>query len=1065
MKKKASQKAPSEMPDAIKAQMGHLTRDDLETMLKNVSNGDEDYDELDEMARNLPGIAKQAKEEDFDEEDEDGLMEDDDWAEDEEDGHVFVEEESGPRPESFRTSDRQRKRSPPPYAPGRVMLDVNDWKNETKDPLVEYIRKGEEGARETVIGIVRRPRGLRHWGIVNVENGSEERVNVYKIIWQWPHIDGKTAQFTQEDALLAKHRANELYNSITMHPVELWKFFVLKLKPQRKKTVVTPKLENQYEFSVRSVPGFIPKPTLRRKQYNAQQEVIEVKPDSATYIDIELAAEKLFGLDRASLTSEHLYATHKFMHNNDIYFVNSAHRGFECRDMNTVHGKLIQRTMQHEDDSRRDAFVNKLRLILQEFKALETLKSETPVLLQGSNFVLDRNFPGALASPDITFNAEELEWIRRLKAFALSGEEAEDFELAHKVLEPLGFGDRPHHAFELLSQFGIISRYDNPHLLRYQGPLGFEPKQEKLAREIVEFIDGEEELLLDFDAKQRIDFSAHPSFAIDAPNAEEIDDVISLVMDEQHREWIYIHVTDVHRYILPNSILDMQARARSVSLYLPDQSYGIFPDIIRHHLSIGNPNQAPVHGENSDLISKAEFDRLESPSSRHPEDNMSEAKSLSEKVKGAAAEREAKARKQPVLSFGALLDAGGKIEEWQVVNGWISNVERVTYDQLNEIILSRVEGGLTKLKEMKQGDSTNSGPKSRHAKYLLSSLGQNDSKTASTSLATLSDEAGASLEDRLGVNLTAAISDRAAELRRNYQQLFIRMMDFATKRRAYRLDRRAILSYIPKPELKVTVDETGRAQASVKMSEDYNKNAQGLVTEFMLLAGEIAGKFCAANTLPAYYLTQDTRKQEYERSLVDLAQMASILSLNPKSTAPEIIRNLNNWKSLRPAIVTTQPTENIAQGLPLYVNVTSPLRRYFDLVAHYQIKAALRRRKAPFTLQDLHLMGTPLQTKRTEVTALANHSSKFWVLQCLQQIHLTDPYRKFKALVIDSGDIKTTSESTVLLLDFGIQSNITAKRLLLKGETISVRVDMINPFYDTLILKEVRTTPAKRRKP
>ena len=164
-------------------------------------------------------------------------------------------------------------------------------------------------------------------------------------------------------------------------------------------------------------------------------------------------------------------------------------------------------------------------------------------------------------------------------------------------------------------------------------------------------------------------------------------------------------------------------------------------------------------------------------------------------------------------------------------------------------------------------------------------------------------------------------------------------------------------------------------------------------------------------------------------------------------------------------MITTRPSENIAQGLPLYVNVTSPLRRYFDLVAHYQIKAVLRHKKAPFSLQELHRMGTPLQSKRTEITALANQSSRFWVLQCLQQIHLTDPYRKFKALVIDSSSIKHTNESTVLILDFGIQVNMTAKRLMLKGETIFVRTDLINPFYDTLIIKEVKTTPPKRRKP
>jgi len=310
-------------------------------------------------------------------------------------------------------------------------------------------------------------------------------------------------------------------------------------------------------------------------------------------------------------------------------------------------------------------------------------------------------------------------------------------------------------------------------------------------------------------------------------------------------------------------------------------------------------------------------------------------------------------------------------------------------------------------------------------------------------------------------------------------------MDFATKRRAFRLDHRAILSSVPGPEVAVSVDASGRATAQVTMSDDYNKNARGLVTEFMLMAGEVAGKFCRANNVPVYYLTQDIKKQEHERSLAELAQMASIMSFasggvggagtsSASGAAPrahieatntkEIMRNIANYRALRPAVYTTAPTPNFAQGLPLYVNVTSPLRRYIDLVAHHQIKAALRTQLTPFNLRHLHDMGTPLQAKKTELAALSAASSRFWVLQCLQQLTLTQPYKRFKALVIDSKSIKTSHESTLLLLDFGIQTNITATRLFLKGETIWVRIDMINPFYDTLILKEVKTTPKKPRR-
>ena len=903
------------------------------------------------------------------------------------------------------------------------------------------------------------------------------------------------------------------------------------------------------------------------------------------------------------------YLAHRFMYENSDYFRSNAHRGFVCRLPEQVLERLQSAEFVDKEKQRRTEFVNKLSRLMEQIRALDSLKdADTPVIAavippfkpekSGDNLsisALDTD-PAAQA---VTFSSEELQWIERLKQFALSGEDGEDEEVAYEILKPLGLGSRPHHAFQLLSSLSFISPYDNPHVLRYAGPKAFTKQEEELSLDMIELADGRDSaatadilktkaiksssspssnisssssssgagqdndikrtleragyhesnwvesnyekvyeeldaaLMADEDYERRLDFGDLPAFAIDSQHPHEIDDAISIQIDEEHREWLWIHVTDVARYVKVGTKADDEARRRASSLYLPDSSYGIFPDPIRQHLSLGGPdltipdNQTPslwhespsinakiVHQKNVPYgsISPSRSSNDASPSSSiggisanasATADGASSASNSKQSsflsglgvslLDGSMPTRKLMAsrkRKQPTLSFGALIDGGGKIEEWRVVNGLISNIEHVTHEQLNEIMIPQeASDTAAQIRQHLSSGSSSSGT-SRREKFLLSNSGW--SPTESSSISTLAESpdthkddkrdpakwtSGKSLSERLDVNLSP-ISERASELKRQYHETFIKLMDFATKRRAYRLERRATLSWMPKPEVRISVHSTDGASyisnlgasAHVSMSKDYNKNAQGVVTEMMLLAGQVAGHFARANSLPILYGTQDSRKQEHERSLLDLAQHANLISSSgpggvSTSTPQEITKNIALRRSLKPPTLSTLPSPNVAQGLPLYVSVTSPLRRYLDLTAHHQIKAALRVTKPPFSLKAMHEIGVPLLSRTTEVNSLMKQASRFWVLHCLQQLTLAEPYRKFKALVIDARDIKATQEATLLLLDFGLETNITAPQLLMRGQTIHVRVDMVNPFYDTLILKEVKTVPSKRRKP
>jgi len=86
-----------------------------------------------------------------------------------------------------------------------------------------------------------------------------------------------------------------------------------------------------------------------------------------------------------------------------------------------------------------------------------------------------------------------------------------------------------------------------------------------------------------------------------------------------------------------------------------------------------------------------------------------------------------------------------------------------------------------------------------------------------------------------------------------------------------------------------------------------------------------------------------------------------------------------------------------------YTRVTSPIRRYADLLTHHQISAVLQGKPAPFSCADIDAMIPYMRQRETEIKQLQNRSVLFWVLQFFKQ----NGSQSYDATVLDvakSGD-------------------------------------------------------------
>ncbi len=137
----------------------------------------------------------------------------------------------------------------------------------------------------------------------------------------------------------------------------------------------------------------------------------------------------------------------------------------------------------------------------------------------------------------------------------------------------------------------------------------------------------------------------------------------------------------------------------------------------------------------------------------------------------------------------------------------------------------------------------------------------------------------------------------------------------AQRYRARREDRGAISLDLPEVRIQADGDQ-------VTIEPVLPLASRELVTDAMLMAGEAVAAYAIQHQIPIPFTTQDP--PETEERPADLAGMYGLR------------------RQLRPSQQSSTPGPHAGLGLESYVQATSPLRRYLDLVAHQQLRAHLR---------------------------------------------------------------------------------------------------------------------------
>jgi ribonuclease R len=89
----------------------------------------------------------------------------------------------------------------------------------------------------------------------------------------------------------------------------------------------------------------------------------------------------------------------------------------------------------------------------------------------------------------------------------------------------------------------------------------------------------------------REDFTQHTIITIDPVDARDFDDAISLERLANGHWLLGAHIADVSHFVPVRSKLDVEARDRATSVYLPDRVIPMLPEIISNHLASLQPEK------------------------------------------------------------------------------------------------------------------------------------------------------------------------------------------------------------------------------------------------------------------------------------------------------------------------------------------------------------------------------------------------------------------------------------------------------------------------------------------
>ena len=252
-------------------------------------------------------------------------------------------------------------------------------------------------------------------------------------------------------------------------------------------------------------------------------------------------------------------------------------------------------------------------------------------------------------------------------------------------------------------------------------------------------------------------------------------------------------------------------------------------------------------------------------------------------------------------------------------------------------------------------------------------------------------------------------------------QILNQAVDFFYQRR---IDQGAV--ELERSVVSIKVDD--RKHIRIKL-RDTSTRSEHIVSELMILANRTAAAYLNERAIPAIYRTQA------ESDLGDLEQ-----------STHDAVWRFKVLRRMKPLELSLKSSPHATLGVDTYCQITSPIRRYADLVLQRQLRAALSDDPPVYDADDMMDELSALERSRI-LTKIQARREWYWLLKHLEQqkdVHI-------RAIVLEARERNVLVEFP----DFGSRMAVKVEGSPSPGEEIVLSPVAIDPWSGTLRLRQI----------
>ncbi|HVY54491.1 MAG TPA: RNB domain-containing ribonuclease, partial [Thermodesulfobacteriota bacterium] len=256
----------------------------------------------------------------------------------------------------------------------------------------------------------------------------------------------------------------------------------------------------------------------------------------------------------------------------------------------------------------------------------------------------------------------------------------------------------------------------------------------------------------------------------------------------------------------------------------------------------------------------------------------------------------------------------------------------------------------------------------------------------------------------------------------------MRMREIALALRKRRLEAGALIVQLP--QLKIRIN----GGSAISIEKNFmNTPAHVVVAEMMILMNRMAGRFLKEKRVPAIYRSQPEPVPEDVRSLDESDPLYPV----------RVVR------FLRAPRVGLSPEPHMSLGIDVYTQVTSPIRRYPDIIIQRQIVSELLYGESAYAEDELENLYPRIEVGLRDKRTIERQRERYWLYKHLRTLE----GKEVEGIVNTIADTR----AVVYIPDYLLETpaGLVTDKIPAEGERVRLRIRKVDPLRKLLSISIV----------